>query len=123
MAAPMFDKSRSSHQLRSPAQNSTPALRVADVESASSQDDFPELYHDPSFWGMFATQFFGAFNDNLFKQLVLLLSIAAVGGAVAAGSPAILPVLLIGPLLLWNGLGGVAPLLMLIALTSGGASD
>ena len=29
---------------------------------------------DTSFWGMTATQFFGAFNDGLFKQLVLLLA-------------------------------------------------
>lgn len=38
------------------------------------------LLKDPSFYGMTATQFLGAFNDNLFKQLVLLL---AVGGATA----------------------------------------
>ncbi len=38
----------------------------------------PSLYRDRSFWGMTITQFFGAFNDNLFKQLILLLSITAV---------------------------------------------
>jgi MFS family permease len=38
------------------------------------------LFGDPSFYGMTATQFLGAFNDNLFKQLVLLL---AVGGTAA----------------------------------------
>lgn len=37
----------------------------------------PSLYRDRSFWGMTVTQFFGAFNDNLFKQLILLLSITA----------------------------------------------
>lgn len=41
----------------------------------------PSLYGDSSFWCMTVTQFMGAFNDNLFKQLVLLLSIAAVGAA------------------------------------------
>jgi acyl-[acyl-carrier-protein]-phospholipid O-acyltransferase/long-chain-fatty-acid--[acyl-carrier-protein] ligase len=35
----------------------------------------PRLYRDRAFWGMTATQFFGAFNDNLFKQLMLLLAI------------------------------------------------
>lgn len=49
--------------------NATPPLpsstRVADV---------PPLSKDTSFWGMTATQFFGAFNDNLFKQLMLLLA-------------------------------------------------
>lgn len=38
----------------------------------------PTLYADPSFWGMAVTQFLGAFNDNLFKQLILLLSISTV---------------------------------------------
>ena len=41
----------------------------------------PSLYRDRSFWGMTVTQFFGAFNDNLFKQLILLLSISAVAVA------------------------------------------
>ncbi|QDT14035.1 MFS transporter [Alienimonas californiensis] len=31
------------------------------------------LNADRSFWGMLVTQFLGAFNDNLFKQLVLLV--------------------------------------------------
>ena len=30
---------------------------------------------DRSFWGMTATQFLGAFNDNVFKQLVLLICV------------------------------------------------
>src|SRR5882757_8610255 len=38
--------------------------------------DLPEsLWGDRSFWGMTATQFLGAFNDNLFKQVVLLMCI------------------------------------------------
>ncbi len=35
-------------------------------------EKLPPLYHDSSFWGMTVTQFWGAFNDNLYKQLVLL---------------------------------------------------
>ena len=35
----------------------------------------PTLYRDRSFWGITITQFFGAFNDNLFKQLLLLLAV------------------------------------------------
>ena len=31
------------------------------------------IYRDRSFWGLTVSQFLGAFNDNLFKQLVLLL--------------------------------------------------
>src|SRR5947207_6831804 len=33
------------------------------------------LLGDRSFWGMTATQFLGAFNDNLFKQVALLMCI------------------------------------------------
>ncbi len=33
------------------------------------------LRDDRSFWGMTATQFLGAFNDNVFKQLVLLIGV------------------------------------------------
>ncbi len=37
-------------------------------------DQLPDLNRDPSFWSMAVTQFLGAFNDNLFKQLILLLA-------------------------------------------------
>ncbi len=33
------------------------------------------LWEDRSFWGMTVTQFLGAFNDNIFKQLVLLIGV------------------------------------------------
>jgi acyl-[acyl-carrier-protein]-phospholipid O-acyltransferase/long-chain-fatty-acid--[acyl-carrier-protein] ligase len=36
------------------------------------------LLHDRSFWGLNLTQFLGAFNDNLFKQLVMLLCLDEV---------------------------------------------
>jgi MFS family permease len=36
-------------------------------------DQLPSIARDRSFWGLSVTQFLGAFNDNLFKQLVLLL--------------------------------------------------
>lgn len=36
------------------------------------------LLSDKAFWGLAITQFLGAFNDNLFKQIVLLLSIPVV---------------------------------------------
>ena len=56
-----------------------PSLRVGIQSIARSpHDQLPALYRDPSFWGMAATQFLGAFNDNLFKQLILLLSIATL---------------------------------------------
>ncbi len=45
--------------------------------SNSDSPALPSLYADRGFWGMAVTQFLGAFNDNLFKQLILLLSISA----------------------------------------------
>lgn len=49
-------------------------------------DTRPSLPKDPSFWGMTITQFLGAFNDNLYKQLMLLLAIPAVVVATNAGA-------------------------------------
>ena len=44
----------------------------------------PSLYRDRGFWGMSVTQFLGAFNDNLFKFLILLLA-TPTAVAIAAG--------------------------------------
>ena len=38
----------------------------------------PRLYQDSAFWGMTTTQFLGAFNDSVFKQIVLLLCVAVI---------------------------------------------
>ena len=35
----------------------------------------PPLMRDRSFWALNATQFLGAFNDNLCKQMVLLVAV------------------------------------------------
>jgi acyl-[acyl-carrier-protein]-phospholipid O-acyltransferase/long-chain-fatty-acid--[acyl-carrier-protein] ligase len=51
----------------SPWQAEPPPLPAPDKES------LPPLYQDRSFWGMTVTQFLGAFNDSVFKQIVLLL--------------------------------------------------
>ncbi|TWT31716.1 MFS transporter [Blastopirellula retiformator] len=39
-------------------------------------DRLPPLSRDIGYWGMTITQFFGAFNDNVFKQLLLLMGVA-----------------------------------------------
>lgn len=44
-------------------------------EATHARPELPSLYRDPSFWGATFTQFFGAFNDNLYKQLVLLWAV------------------------------------------------
>lgn len=62
--------------------NSEKAIHVPAEGHALAQvvdkSALPSLYADRSFWGMTITQFLGAFNDNLFKQLVLLLSIVTL---------------------------------------------
>ena len=58
---------------------------IGGLPAAGSHDTLPQLYRDPSFWGMAVTQFLGAFNDNVFKQLILLLATPTVA-QVAAGT-------------------------------------
>ncbi len=52
------------------------------IESKAG-DAHPSLYADGSFLGLTGALFLGAFNDNLFKQLVMLLFVAVpvAGGA------------------------------------------
>ena len=73
-------------------------------------EKLPPLYEDLSFWGMNLTQFLGAFNDNLFKQVVLLLSIAAVKaeeGKVVSEDDQWLPMLVFAaPFLAFTGFAG-----------------
>jgi acyl-[acyl-carrier-protein]-phospholipid O-acyltransferase/long-chain-fatty-acid--[acyl-carrier-protein] ligase len=68
----------------------------------------PSLYQDKSFWGMTVTQFLGAFNDNLFKQLVLLLSITTVAGATAKSQDQqwLAGFIFSAPFLLFTGIAG-----------------
>ncbi len=48
------------------------------MTTPNDHDSRPSLFRDRSFWGLNLTQFLGAFNDNLFKQLVLLLCLDRV---------------------------------------------
>ena len=77
--------------------------------ASSDSPALPSLYADRSFWGMAVTQFFGAFNDNLFKQLILLLSIsaAAQGGQGEFEDQQWLPMLVFAaPFLMFTGIAG-----------------
>ncbi|TWT48765.1 MFS transporter [Botrimarina hoheduenensis] len=49
-------------------------LPLPETEPRRAAEPLPPLLQDSSFWGMSVTQFLGAFNDNLFKQLLLLLA-------------------------------------------------
>ncbi|MFM9067215.1 MAG: MFS transporter [Planctomycetota bacterium] len=51
------------------------AIAVSDGNPVPG-DSAATLWGQLSFWGFTATQFLGAFNDNLFKQIVLLLFVA-----------------------------------------------
>ena len=44
------------------------------ADTSEMNTALPSLYRDQSFWAMSVTQFLGAFNDNLFKMLILLLA-------------------------------------------------
>lgn len=57
-------------------------------DAPGSPAALPALYSDESFWAMSFTQFLGAFNDNLFKALILLLA-TPTKKEVAAGIEAV----------------------------------
>jgi len=66
-------------------ENPSESPHIADTLLTHADDVLeahPALFRDQAFWGLTATQFLGAFNDNVFKQLMLLLAIPV--GAVAA---------------------------------------
>jgi len=59
---------------------------LTDIDDAKKANRTP-LFRDRSFWGMTATQFLGAFNDNIYKQTLLLLFVAVPWGVDSAGAP------------------------------------
>ncbi len=62
----------------------------------------PPLSADPAVWGLTATQFLGAFNDNLFKQLILLLALKMADRDLQPVAMAIFSI----PFLLLSGVAG-----------------
>jgi acyl-[acyl-carrier-protein]-phospholipid O-acyltransferase/long-chain-fatty-acid--[acyl-carrier-protein] ligase len=88
----------------------------------ASHGDLPNLYSDPSFWGMTFTQFLGAFNDNLFKQLVLLLSIVTFGFAAPPEHAVSVLWAYSALLLISNNAAGATPMLWLLAFAASGFS-
>src|SRR5918996_1001269 len=72
-------------------------------------DALPLLYRDTSFRGMATTQFLGAFNDNLFKQLILLLATptaAQLASGGAADRQAEAQVVFAASFLIFSGVAG-----------------
>ena len=76
-------------------------------DSAHAKTFHAPLFRDRSFWGMTATQFLGAFNDNVFKQLMLLLAIP-VGAAAAqkADEQGLATMIFSLPFVLFSGFAG-----------------
>ena len=68
-----------------PADSPYEPSNIATV-AGDSNDTRPALIKDKSFWGLAVTQFLGAFNDNLYKQLVLLLAVPVGAAALAGGA-------------------------------------
>ncbi|MAD80071.1 MAG: MFS transporter [Planctomycetaceae bacterium] len=86
-----------------------------DGESLAGSGDFEPvanvpatpLLRDRSFLGMMATQFLGAFNDNLFKQLMLLLAIpVGAAAAVEKDRQAVATIVFAIPFILFSGYAG-----------------
>jgi acyl-[acyl-carrier-protein]-phospholipid O-acyltransferase/long-chain-fatty-acid--[acyl-carrier-protein] ligase len=86
-------------------------LSAADHSSPDSQpgQKAASFFRDRSFHGLAISQFLGAFNDNLFKQLVLLLCVdqARATGKGAADLQPLAMVVFAVPWLLFSGLAGV----------------
>lgn len=74
------------------------------------REALPPAQKDPSFWGMTATQFLGAFNDNLYKQLVLFvctdLYLQSTGGGSGDGYQAIAFAVFSLPFVMFSGIAG-----------------
>ena len=66
----------------------------------------PSLYRDAAFLGMVATQFLGAFNDNVFKQLMLLLAIPTAMSAHQQDQQGLATIVFSLPFVLGSGYAG-----------------
>lgn len=65
------------------------------------------LWRNRSFWALNVGQFLGAFNDNLFKELVLLLCVDRVKAQGGMDLQAVASMLFAGPFLLLSGVAGM----------------
>lgn len=66
----------------------------------------PPLIRDVAFWGMTGTQFLGAFNDNLFKQLILLWCVDFSSSGATDQYQPIAMIVFSTPFILFSGYAG-----------------
>jgi len=67
----------------------------------------PPLMKNRSFWGLTTAQFLGAFNDNLFKQIVLLVFVAVpVAGGGTKDIQGLATIVFSIPFVLFSGIAG-----------------
>lgn len=72
----------------------------------NSETPTPSLYRDKSFFGILITQFLGAFNDNVFKQILLYICIDMAQGNRAENMQGTATVVFAIPFILLSGLCG-----------------
>jgi len=84
------------------------AAVMPDDHAGTGPNPADSVYRDRSFHGLGISQFLGAFNDNLFKQLVLLLCVGRTVDATAGQDlqPVAMAVFAL-PWLLFSGVAGV----------------
>ncbi|HEY6564200.1 MAG TPA: MFS transporter [Pirellulaceae bacterium] len=85
---------------------SFPVSRPPRSEPPSPQPAAPVLMRDRAFWGITATQFLGAFNDTLFKQLLLLMAIPVGGHALGTDRQGVATIVFALPFILGSGYAG-----------------
>lgn len=71
-----------------------------------SQPPATPLLKDTSFWGLTVTQFLGAFNDNLFKQLLLLMAVPVGAASLQLDQQGLATVVFALPFVIGSGFAG-----------------
>jgi MFS family permease len=80
--------------------------QTGELNGPAMQSKSSSILSDRSFWGLAITQFFGAFNDNLYKQLMLLLALPAIGADISQDSQGWATTVFSLPFVLLSGLAG-----------------
>ncbi len=86
--------------------DSTPNPTPAASPEGLDLEQLPPLFADRSFWGMTVTQLLGAFNDNVFKQSVLLICAAVLVAGVPQDRQPWAQAVFALPFVLFSGIAG-----------------